>query len=109
VAEILEHDAIEILGVVDGYLLWNSIATDDVLLKEFLDVGERYVGSRLHFNPFGEVFHCNDDKSVVSLCWCKFTNDVNALPLQGPRWGNQLRRLCGSIGAMRDLLTSFAA
>jgi hypothetical protein len=37
--EILEHGTIKILGIVDVDLLWNSIATDDVLPKELLDGG----------------------------------------------------------------------
>jgi hypothetical protein len=32
--KILEHDAIKILVVVNGDLLWNSITTDDILQKE---------------------------------------------------------------------------
>jgi hypothetical protein len=68
VTEIIEHGTIKILDVVDGDLLWNSIATDDVLPEEFLDGGGGYVGYRLRFYPFGEVFHYDDDESVVSLC-----------------------------------------
>jgi hypothetical protein len=34
------------------------------------------VGYGLRFNPFGEVFHCNNGEGVVSLCWCEFTQDV---------------------------------
>jgi hypothetical protein len=77
-AEILEYDTVKILSVVNGDLLWNFIATDDVLPKEFLDGGRGYVGNGLRFNPFGEVLHCDDSKSVVSLCYCKFAHDVNA-------------------------------
>jgi hypothetical protein len=36
--EILEHDTIEILGVVDGYLL-RFVTTDDVLPEKFLNSG----------------------------------------------------------------------
>jgi hypothetical protein len=89
-AEILEHGTIKILGVVDSDILWNSIVTNDVLLEEFLDGGGGYVGDGLLFNPFGEVLHCDYDESLVSLCWCKFTNDVDDPSLQRPRWGNQL-------------------
>jgi hypothetical protein len=66
--EILEHGTIKILDIINSDLLWHSIATDDVLLEEFLDGGRGYVGNRLRFNPFGELFHCNHDKSVVSPC-----------------------------------------
>jgi hypothetical protein len=83
-AEILEHGTIKILGIVDRDLLWNFIATDDALPEEFLDSGRGYVGNRLRFNTFGEVLHCDYSESVVFLCWCKFTNDVDAPPLQGP-------------------------
>jgi hypothetical protein len=93
-AEILKHGTIKIFGVVDRDLLWNSIATDDVLLEKFLDGGGGYVAKRLHFNPFGEVLHCDYSEGVVSLHWCKFANDVSAPALQGPRWSDQLGRLC---------------
>jgi hypothetical protein len=107
VIEILEHGTIEILGIIDGDLLWNSIVTDDVLLEEFLDGGGGYVGYTLCFNPFGEVFHCDNGESVVSLCWCKFANDVDAPPLQGSRWGNHIQRFRGSLAIVREFLTSF--
>jgi hypothetical protein len=90
VTEILEHDTIEILGIVDGDLLRNSVVTDDVLPEESLDSGGGYVGYRLCFNPFGEVFHSDDGESLISLCWCKFTHDIDAPPLQGTGWGYQL-------------------
>jgi hypothetical protein len=106
-AEIPEHSTIKILGVVDGDLLLNSVATDDVLSEEFLTGGGCYVGNRLHFNPLGEVLHCDNSKSIVSLCWCKFTNDVDTPSLRGPRWGDQLRRLHGSFGAMGEFLIGF--
>jgi hypothetical protein len=67
--EILEHSAIKILAIADRDLLWNSVATDDVLLEEFFNGGGCYVGNRLHFNPLGEVLHCNYSESIVSLCW----------------------------------------
>jgi hypothetical protein len=108
VTEILEPGTIKILGIIDGDLLWNSIETYDVLLEEFLDGGRGYIGYRLRFNPFGEIFYYDDSESVVSLCWCKFTHDIDAPSLQGPRWGNQLQRLHGNLAAMREFLTSFA-
>jgi hypothetical protein len=103
--EILEHGTLKILGVVDHDLLWNSIVTDDVLPEEFLNGGRGYVGDRLRFDPFDEVLHCYYSKSVVSLCWYKFTDNVDAPSLQGPGWGNQLRRLRGSLGVMGEFLT----
>jgi hypothetical protein len=53
---------------VNGDLLWNSITTDDILPKEFLDSSRGYVGDGLRFDPFGEVLHCDNGKGVVSLC-----------------------------------------
>jgi hypothetical protein len=100
--EILEHSTIEILGIVDGDLLRNSVTTDDVLPEKILDGGGGYVGYRLRFNPFGDVFHRDNDKSAISLCWYKFAHGIDALPLQGPGWGYQLRRLRGSSTAMRE-------
>jgi hypothetical protein len=106
-AKILEHSTIKILGVVDHDLLWNSVATDDVLPEEFLNGGRCYVGNRLCFNPLCEVLHRDYSESILSLCWCKFTNDVDAPSLQGPRCGDQLR-LCRSFGAMGEFRTGFA-
>jgi hypothetical protein len=81
VTEILEHGTIKVLGIIDGDLLRNSIATDDVLPEKFLDCGGGYIGHRFHFNPFGELLHCNDGEGVISHCWCKFTHNINAPPL----------------------------
>jgi hypothetical protein len=70
---------IKIISIVDGDLLRNSIVTNDVLPKEFLDGGEGYVGYRLRFNQLGEVFYYGNDESVISRC--EFTQDVYTLPL----------------------------
>jgi hypothetical protein len=67
VIEILKHGAIEILGIVDGYLLSDSVMTDDVLPEKFLGGGRGYIGYWLRFNPFGEVLECDDGEGVVSL------------------------------------------
>ncbi len=68
VTKILEHGTIKILGIVNGDLLRDSVATDDILPEKSLDHAGGYVGYRLRFNPFGEVFHYNDGESVISLC-----------------------------------------
>jgi hypothetical protein len=81
VTEIFEHGTINVLGVVDGNLLRNSVTTDNVLPEKFLDSGRGYIGYRSHFHPFGEVLHCDDGEGILSLCWCEFTHDVDAPPL----------------------------
>jgi hypothetical protein len=81
--EILEHGTIKILDIVTGDLLRNSVTTDDVLPKK-LDGGGGYICYRFHFNPFGEVLDYNNGECVVFLCWCKFSHDIVAPPLQGP-------------------------
>jgi hypothetical protein len=68
VTEILKHGTIEILGIVDGDLLRDSVATYDVLPEKFLDCGGGYISYRLRFNPFGEVLHCDNGEGVISLC-----------------------------------------
>jgi hypothetical protein len=80
-AKILEHGTIKVLCIVNGDLLGNSIVTDDVLPKEFLDGGRGCVRYRLRFNPFSEVLDYDNDKGVVPLCLCKLTHDVYAPPL----------------------------
>jgi hypothetical protein len=82
--EILEHSTIKILDIVNGDLLRNSIPIDDILLEKFLDDGRGYVCYRFRFNPFGEVLYYDNGEGVVSLCWCKFSHDIDAPPLQGP-------------------------
>jgi hypothetical protein len=82
--EILEHGTIEILGIVDGDLLRNSVTTDDVLPKKFLEGGRCYICYWFCFNPFGEVLDYDNGECVVSLCWCKFPHNIDAPPLQGP-------------------------
>jgi hypothetical protein len=81
--EILEHGTIKIIGIPDGDLLRNSVTTDDVLPEKFLDGGGGYVCYCLRFNPFGEVLNCDNSEGVVSLCWCKFSHDIDAPLLQG--------------------------
>jgi hypothetical protein len=76
--EIREH------GIVDGDLLRNSVMIDDVLPEKFLDGGRGYVCYWFCFNPFGEVLDCDNGEGVVSLCWCKFSHDIDTPPLQGP-------------------------
>jgi hypothetical protein len=76
--EILEHGTIEILGVVHGDLLRNSVVTYDVLPEKFLDGGRGYISYWSHF------------EGVVCLCWSKFVHDIDAPLLQGPQWSYQL-------------------
>jgi hypothetical protein len=68
IIEILEHGTVEILGIVNGDLLRNSVPTNDVLAKKFLDSDRGYVGYWFRFNPFSEVLDCDDGEGIVSLC-----------------------------------------
>jgi hypothetical protein len=78
VIEILEHGTIKVIGIVDGDLHRNSIVIDDILPEKFLDGGRGYIANQFCFNPFGEVFHYDDGEGIISLCWCKLTDDINA-------------------------------
>jgi hypothetical protein len=82
--KILEHGIIKILGIVDGYLLRDSIETDDVFLEKFLNSGRGYIGCRFCFNPLGEVLDCYNGEGVVSLGWCEFAHDIDTPSLQRP-------------------------
>jgi hypothetical protein len=93
VTKILKHAAIEVLSIVDCDLLQNSVTADDVLPEKILYSCQGHVSDGLRFNPLGELFHCYHDKSVVSLYGREFANNIDAPPLQWPRWGDQLRRL----------------
>jgi hypothetical protein len=64
--EILEHGTIEILGIIDGYLLRDSVTIGDVLPEKFLNSGRGYIDYWLRFNPFGEVLDYDNGKSIVS-------------------------------------------
>ncbi len=66
--KILEHGTIEILGIVDGDLLRNSVTTVDVLPEKFQNGGGGYVCYWFRFDPFGEVLDCDNGEGVVSLC-----------------------------------------
>jgi hypothetical protein len=78
VAEILEHGTIKVFSVVDCDLLWNSIATDDVLPEEFLDGHRGNIGDGLCLDPLGEILHCHDGERVFSFCWSEIANDIDA-------------------------------
>jgi hypothetical protein len=82
--EILEHITIKILGIIDGDLPRSAVTTDDVLPQKFLDGGGDYICYWFRFNPFGEALDCDNGECVVSLCWCKFSHDIDAPPLQEP-------------------------
>jgi hypothetical protein len=83
-AEILKHGTIKIIGIIDGYLLRDSVTTNDVLLENFLDGGGGYIGYWLRFNPFGQVLDCDNGEGLVSLGWCEFAHNIDAPPLQVP-------------------------
>jgi hypothetical protein len=84
VTEILEHCAVEVLGVIDYNLLRNPVAADDDLLEMFLDGCGTYISYDLCLNPHGKVLDCNDGEGVIGLCRCEFVDDINAPALQGP-------------------------
>jgi hypothetical protein len=55
-----------------------------IFFKKILDGGGGYIGYWLCFNPFGEVFDCDNGEGVVSVGWCEFAHDIDASLLQGP-------------------------
>jgi hypothetical protein len=77
-AEILKHGTIKIHGIIDGYLLRDSITTDDVLPKKILDGGGGYIGYWLCFNPFGKVLNCDNGEGVVS--WAGVSLPMISMP-----------------------------
>jgi hypothetical protein len=90
VVEILEHVTVKVLDIVDRDFLRDAIMAYDVLLEFFFDSCRGYVGDGLHLNPFHEVLHCHNGKSIVDLRWGEFVDYIDAPPLQRPRWGAQL-------------------
>jgi hypothetical protein len=109
VTAILEHATIKVLTGVGYDLLQNSVTTDNVLPEKILYSCRGHVSDRLCFYPLGEIFHRYYDKSVVSLCGCEFANDIDAPPLQWPRWNDQLRGLGGRLRSVREFLASFTS
>jgi hypothetical protein len=65
--KILEHGTIEILGIIIGHLLRDSVKIDGVLLETIMDSGRGYIGYWLRFNLFGEVLDCDNAEGMVSL------------------------------------------
>jgi hypothetical protein len=55
-----------------------------IFFKKIPDGGGGYIGYWLCFNPFGEVFDCDNGEGVVSVGWCEFAHDIDASLLQGP-------------------------
>jgi hypothetical protein len=90
VTEILKHANVKVLGVVDCDLLWNSRVADNVLPEKFLYSCRGHVGDRFCLDPLGEIFHRYYGESVISLYRCEFADNIDALPLQWPRWSYQL-------------------
>jgi hypothetical protein len=90
VTEILKHVRVKILGIVDCYLLWDSVSANDVLREEIFDCCRGYIGGGLRLDPFHEIFHRHYGKCVVALRWGELAHDVDASPPQRPGWSNQL-------------------
>jgi hypothetical protein len=67
VAEVLEHVVVKVLAILDCDLLWDTVTADNVLPEEFFDGCEDYVGDGFRFNPFHEVFHCDNHEGVIAL------------------------------------------
>jgi hypothetical protein len=94
VTKIPEHVTVKVFGIVNCDLLWDSVTTNNVLLEKKFNGHGGYVGDGLRLDPFHEIFYCHNGEGVFTLRVGEFANNVNAPPLQRPRWGDQLRRLC---------------
>jgi hypothetical protein len=73
-AEVFEHVTVEVLGVVDRDLLWDVVATYNILLEEVFDNCGGYVGDGLRLNLFREVLLANFTSCyqfcyVINHCW----------------------------------------
>jgi hypothetical protein len=68
-AEILEHVIIELLGIINSDLSRNAIATDYVLLEEFIDGRGAYICDELRLDPFRDLLDRYDSENVVALGW----------------------------------------
>jgi hypothetical protein len=68
-AEILEHVIVFFLGIFNGYMLWDTIATDDVLPEKILDGCRACVCDGLRLNPFFEVPNFYNSEGIIALSW----------------------------------------
>jgi hypothetical protein len=67
--EILEYIVVELFGVVDCDVSWNTVAANDVLSEKFLSGCGAYICNGLRLNPFCEILYYYDGKGVVALSW----------------------------------------
>jgi hypothetical protein len=65
--EILEQIVVELLGIVNGDFLSDTVAANDVLLEKFLDGCRAYVCDRLRLDSLCEIFNCDNGEGVVAL------------------------------------------
>ena len=62
-------------------------ASDDVLLEKFLYIHISDVRQRLCFNPFGEIVCADQQIFLVSRCFRKWANNIQAPLCKRPRTG----------------------
>jgi hypothetical protein len=86
-AEILEHVAIKVFGIVNRDLLRDTVMIDDIL-PELFDGCKGYVGDRLRLNPFHEILGCHNGDVVIVMRYVELVDYVNAPSLKRPRWSD---------------------
>jgi hypothetical protein len=71
---------------VDCFVSGYAVSAYDVLLEQFFDWRRAHIGEQLSFYLFWKLLHRYYYEGVIALCWGQLFDDVDAPPLQGPRW-----------------------
>jgi hypothetical protein len=71
-SKVSELPRSELGTVVSDYVIGDAKPVHD-LLDEFHNFGNYYGGSRLCFDPFGELVHHYEDASESSFCFLNWT------------------------------------
>jgi hypothetical protein len=59
-------------------VLGDAVTTDDVLPKEFLDLGGAHISEWFRFYPFCEVFNRDCREGIITLRGCQLSNNIDA-------------------------------
>ena len=88
----LKGFAVELKSIVQDEGLRYSEAGDNVLPDKLLYVHISDIHQRLSFNPFGEIVYANQQIFLVSCCFRKWDNNIQALLCKRPRIGEGIQK-----------------
>ena len=83
--------AVELKSIVQDEGMRYSEAGDNVLLDKLLYVHISDIRQRLSFNPFGEIVCADQQIFLVSRCFRKWANNIQAALRKRPRIGEGIQ------------------